>query len=92
MAQVKFVNRVKYDGVWHDAYTSFYVADKDIPKLVEKGAIITKPPTSTPEKSLDEMKVDELVAYAARNGIDIEGITKKADIKAAIESAERSYQ
>lgn len=85
MAKVKFVNRVKYNGAWYPAHTSFEVADEDVQKLVEKGAIITEAPVNN--KSLDEMKADELVAYAADKGIDIAGLTKKADIKAAIEAA-----
>lgn len=39
-------------------------------------------------KSLDDMTVDELKAYAAANGIDITGKTTKADILAAIKAAE----
>lgn len=41
-----------------------------------------------PEKTLDEMTVDELKAYAAKNSIDITGKTTKADILAAIKAAE----
>ena len=42
----------------------------------------------TPEKSLDEMTVDELKAYAKEHSIDITGKTAKADILAAIKAAE----
>ena len=41
-----------------------------------------------PEKTLDEMTVDELKAYAAKNSIDITGKTTKAEILAAIKAAE----
>lgn len=41
-----------------------------------------------PEKTLDDMTVDELKAYAAKNSIDTTGKTTKADILAAIKAAE----
>lgn len=39
-------------------------------------------------KSIDDMKVDELKAYAAENNIDLGEATKKADILKIIQEAE----
>lgn len=97
MARVKFTNKVKYNGVWYDAHSSFTVDDKDVEALVSKGAIVTEP-CKAPEgpkgsvKSIDNMKVDELKAYAAEHNIDIDGVEKKADILAAIKAAESSEE
>lgn len=94
MAQVKFVNRVKYNGAWYAAHTPFEVEDKDVPELVAKGAIVTIAPKAAEGsgKSIDAMKVDELKAYAEEHNINIEGIEKKADILAAIKAAEGSEE
>lgn len=91
MAQVKFVNKVKYNGVMYAAHTPFQVDDKDVDALVAKGAIVTVAPEGG-EKSIDKMKVDELKAYAEENGIDIAGLEKKSDILAAIKAAENSEE
>lgn len=40
------------------------------------------------EKDLDDMKLDELKAYAAEKKIDLTGADKKADILAKIKEAE----
>lgn len=91
MAEVKFVNNVKYKGVSYPAHTPFTVEDKDVEALVKDGAIVTVPPKTVKnsEKSFDDMKVDELKAYAESNNIDISKASKKADILAAIKAAER---
>lgn len=39
--------------------------------------------------TLSEMTVKELVAYAGANDIDLDGATKKAEVLAVIEAAER---
>lgn len=91
MAQVKFVNRVKYNGTWYAAHTPFDVKDEDVSTLVEKGAIVTIP-AKEKEKSIDDMKLDELKKYAEEHDIDISGIEKKADILAAIKAAESSEE
>lgn len=90
MAQVKFVNNVKYKGVCYPAHTPFQVEDKEVKALVKDGAIVTVPPKTVDnsDKSLDAMKVDELRAYAELNNIDIGKAQKKADILAAIQAAE----
>jgi hypothetical protein len=41
------------------------------------------------EKTLEQMKVDELKAYADSRDIDLGDATKKADILAAIQAAEK---
>lgn len=94
MAEVKFVNTAKYKGVNYPAHTPFKVDDVDVPGLVQQGAIVTVPPAAveTPHKSIDDMKVDELKAYAESNNIDIGKAQKKADILAAIKAAERSEE
>ena len=97
MAEVKFVNTVKYKGVRFPAHTPFQVADEDIDSLVKSGAIVLVPPQvkeaegegkENEGKNLDEMTVNELKAYAAEKDIDISKVEKKADILAAIKEAE----
>lgn len=90
MAEVKFVTNVKYNGVTHPAHSPFQVEDKDVPSLIKSGAIVIVPAKAEEsEKSLDAMKVEELKAYAEENGIDISKAQKKADIIAAIKSAQQ---
>ena len=95
MAEVKFVNAAKYKSVRYPAHTPFQVADEDVDSLVKSGAIVlVAPQAKTAEgegdekKSLDEMTVNELKAYAAEKDIDISKVEKKADILAAIQEAE----
>ena len=45
-------------------------------------------PAYDPGKAVEDMTVTELRAYAADNGIDLKGLTVKADILAAIQAAE----
>lgn len=92
MAQVKFANKVKYNGAWYPAHATFEVEDKDVDALVIKGAIVVVPPEGSDggEKSIDNMKLDELKAYAEEHNIDISGAERKADILAAIKAAESS--
>lgn len=40
----------------------------------------TEEPDNSGEKSIDEMTVDELKAYAEGKGIDLTGLTKKDDV------------
>lgn len=101
MAEVKFVNTVKYRGVRYPAHTPFTVDDADIDSLVSKGAILISAPkvTGNPDaggnpdegvKDLDRMKIDELKAYASEKDIDITGLEKKSDILSAIKAFEAS--
>ena len=97
MAQVKFANKVKYNGAWYPAHATFEVEDKDVDALVIKGAIVVVPPEAAEssdggEKSIDNMKLDELKAYAEEHNIDISGAERKADILAAIKAAESSEE
>lgn len=48
----------------------------------------TETPVATTTSILDGMTVAQLKEYAANNNIDITGLTLKADIRAAIETAE----
>ena len=86
MAQVKFVTAVKYNGVRYAAHTPFDVKDADVDALVRDGAIVIVAPV----KSIDEMKVDDLKAYAEANNIDISKAQRRGDIIAAIKAAEES--
>ena len=95
MAEVKFVNAVKYKSVRYPAHTPFQVADEDVDSLVNSGAIVLVPPQAKEaesegdeDKRLDEMTVNELKAYATEKDIDISKVEKKADILAAIKAAE----
>lgn len=49
-------------------------------------------PAAGDQKTLDDMTVDELKAFAAEKEIDIGDATKKADIRAAIELALEGQQ
>ena len=68
---------------------------KDLEKLLKSGKLTTTPPPdakpSAPagngKKTLDEMTVDELKAYAAEKGIEVSG--NKKEILAAIKAAEK---
>lgn len=53
------------------------------PKAPEEGA------QETPSKSIDDMTVEELKAYAAERSIDLGAASLKADILAAIKAAEQ---
>lgn len=55
-------------------------------KLVETEEVETVGETTTPtvESELDTMTLTELKDYAAENGIDIKGLTAKADILEAV--------
>lgn len=93
MAQVKFVNVAKYKNVRYPAHTPFEVDDQDVPALIKQGAIVTIAPEEKKgdngsEKSVDDMNVEELKAYAKAHNIDIKGIERKADIVAAIKAAD----
>ncbi len=46
------------------------------------------PGTEDVQKSIDDMNLDELRAYAAAHSIDLEGKTLKADVLAAVKAAE----
>lgn len=93
MAEVKFVNVAKYNGIRYPAHTPFHVDDNDVDALIAKGAIVLVPPMNKvvepekKEKTVDEMPVAELKAYAEEKGIDISKVEKKADILDAIKSA-----
>ena len=52
----------------------------------------TSTPSTPAAKSLDDMTIDELKAYATEHSIDIEGKTLKADILAAIKAAEAAAE
>ena len=56
MAEVKFVNAVKYKGVRYPAHTPFQVADEDVDSLVNSGAIVLVPPQVKEAESEGEEK------------------------------------
>lgn len=95
VTEVKFFNAVKYDGIKYPAHKPFYVRDSDVEALVAKGAIVTTPPAVKLEpeeiieetKSVEDMTVAELKAYAAENEIDISKAERKAEILATIKRA-----
>lgn len=67
------------------------VADGRIERVVEDPAYAGNPRwlllDALVPVSLDDMTVAELRAHADANGIDLGGATKKADVRAAIDSA-----
>lgn len=64
------------------------VTDERIAELSGKDNLQGCPLIEKVEKSLDEMKVDELKAYAADKGIELGEAKNKADILAKIKEAE----
>ncbi|PSK96694.1 hypothetical protein CLV30_12576 [Haloactinopolyspora alba] len=73
--RVQRASREAFDRVWsHEGWQ--LTAEKPTPQEPATG-----------EKPLDKLKVPELRAYAADQGIDLGDASKKADILAAIEAA-----
>lgn len=60
-------------------------ADPVEAQQAEEPTVADEEPASRPST---DWKADELRAYAEKNGIDLDGATRKADMVAAIESAE----
>lgn len=58
-------------------------------RLVERklAEIVGEEPEQGADDELDSMTVDELKEYAQEAGIDLKGITRKADVIAAIREA-----
>lgn len=58
-------------------------------KLVERklAEIVGEEPEQGADDELDSMTVDELKEYAQEAGIDLKGVTRKADMIAAIRKA-----
>lgn len=70
----------------HDADTLYAIEGDEIShEDAVKYGLVKGQRSATPD---DSWKVDELKAYADEHEIDLEGASKKADILAAIESAE----
>lgn len=64
-------------------------------KMVESGEIevITAAQAKAIEKDFEERSKADLIDYAKENGIDIAGLTKKADIVAVIKAAkDKQYE
>lgn len=57
-------------------------------KLKALGYECVSEPEAAAKKTVDEMTIEELKAYAAEKGIDISGLTVKADILAKIKEVE----
>lgn len=96
MAKVKFITRTKYHGDYFPAYTPVDVNDSDLSELQKIGAVVLESGTTAKEegaKSVDKtpdfasLTVAELTEYAKDHGIDISGVTKKADIVKTIKEA-----
>lgn len=72
------------------------VSDERIAELSGKnnkqGQPLIAPVEDNGEKSLEKMKIEDLQAYAKEKGIDLEGVTKKADIIAKIQEAEAAAE
>ena len=97
MAKVKFITRTKYHGDYFPAYTPVDVNDSDLSELQKIGAVVLESGTTAKEegtKSVGEtpdfasLTVAELTEYAKNHGIDISGVTIKADIIKTIKEAD----
>ena len=65
-----------------------YVVVSTIGAAGTPGPAALSAPAYDPDKAVEDMTVAELRAYAAERGIDLKGLTAKADILAAIQAAE----
>lgn len=77
------------ETVWAPADAEAEKAHEDghaayVQRLRDAGQL---PPEEVPELDLDKAKVAELKEYAAEHGIELDGATTKAEIRAAIDAA-----
>ena len=85
---VKF--RDIHTGAIHEIGEEFDCTDERFEEILKSGVFV-EPVEVEPQvinRTLKEMTVAELKEYAALNGINIDGLTKKADILAAVTVAE----
>jgi hypothetical protein len=64
----------------------FVEEENDKDKLIAKGFKLIEEPKKK-EKTVDEMTIDELKAYAESKGIDLGEATKKAEILAVVKGS-----
>ena len=89
--QIKIEQTVAYNGRVLVAGEEITVDAKIADRMVERNlaTVVGEIPTYDEhvDDELDDMKVDELIEYAKEAGVDLKGLSKKADIIAAIREA-----
>lgn len=89
--QIKIEQAVTHCGRVVVAGEEITVDAKVADRMVERGLATVVGEVATNDfhvdDELDDMKVDELIEYAKEAGVDLKGLSKKADIVAAIREA-----
>ena len=89
--QIKIEQAVVFGGKVVVAGDELTVDAKIADRMVERNlaTVVGEIPTDDEhvDDELDGMKVDELIEYAKEAGVDLKGVSKKADIIAAIREA-----
>ena len=62
------------------------VSDAEVARLLRKGFIVAVEPKGDAQKAVEKMTQKELVAYAAAQGIDLDGAKSKAEILAKVQT------
>lgn len=91
LIQIKIEQAVVFGGKVVVAGEELTVDAKVADRMVERNlaTVVGEIPTDDEhvDDELDDMKVDELIEYAKEAGVDLKGVSKKADIIAAIREA-----
>lgn len=80
---------IRHNGSLYKQGESFLITEKEYDRIKKFVGVLEEgeSPDPDPNKSLEDMKLDELKAYAKEKGIDLGGATKKEDILAVLKEA-----
>lgn len=81
------LNTIKHKGKQYLPGTEIEVGGEVMESLLKHGAIRAQEAEDEGEKALSEYKIDELKTLAVNEGVDLQGLTLKADIVGALENA-----
>lgn len=87
--RLKIAKTMTYNGRVFVPGEELTVDAQKTDKLVERklAEIVDEEPEQGADDELDSMTVDEMKEYAQEAGIDLKGVTRKADMIAAIRKA-----
>lgn len=87
--RLKIAKTMTYNGRVFVPGEELTVDAQKADKLVERklAEIVDEEPEQGADDELDSMTVDEMKEYAQEAGIDLKGVTRKADMIAAIRKA-----
>ena len=77
---------IRHNGCRYTAGEEFEIDDAGYERIANHLEVVDAVENAADEP-IEEMKVEELKAYAAKHNIDLAGATTKADILAAIQAA-----